>query len=77
MDLDRIYALARRVKQRLHCSQQRAEYIASLMAWEYTVSKDSANLHAEIQAIHACVFSNLEGGYRIGLLNRIGQEPTC
>jgi hypothetical protein len=52
MDLDRIYALEKRVKQRLHCSQQRAEYIASLLAWEHTVSKDSFDLLAEIQAIH-------------------------
>jgi hypothetical protein len=53
MDLDRIYALEKRVKQRLHCSQQRAEYIASLLAWEHTVSKDSFDLRAEIQAIHS------------------------
>ncbi len=53
MNLDRIYALATRVKQRLHCSQQAAEYIASLLALEHTVSKDSFTLLAEIQAIHA------------------------
>jgi adenosine/AMP kinase len=76
MGLDRIYALARQVNQRLHCSQQRAEYIASLLAWEHTISKDSVNLCAEIQAIHAFVFSNLEGDYPIALLNRV-QEPTC
>jgi len=52
MDLDRIYTLAKRVKQRLHCSQQRAEYIASLLAWEHTVSKDSFQLLSEIQAVH-------------------------
>ncbi len=53
MDLDRIYALAKGVKQRVHCSQQRAEYMASLLALEHTVSKDSFELVAEIQAIHA------------------------
>ena len=53
MDLDRIYALATRVKQRLHCSQQTAEYTASLLALEHTVSKDSFQLLAEIQAIHS------------------------
>ncbi len=53
MDLDRIYALATRVKQRLHCSQQMAEYTASLLAMEHTVSKDSFQLLAEIQAIHS------------------------
>jgi len=53
MDLDRIYALADRVKQRLHCSQQKAEYIASLLAWEHTVSEGSFQLLAEIHAIHS------------------------
>jgi len=53
MDLDRIYALATRVKQRLHCSQQAAEYTASLLVLERTVSKDSFELLAEIQAIHS------------------------
>ncbi len=53
MDLDSIYALAKRVEQRLHCSQQRAEYTASLLAMEHIVSKDSFELLAEIQAIHA------------------------
>jgi len=53
MDLDRIYALATRVKQRLHCSQQTAEYTASLLVLERTVSKDSFELLAEIQAIHS------------------------
>ena len=53
MELDRIYALAKRVKQRLHCSQQRAEYMASLLALEHTVSKDSFELLADIQAIHS------------------------
>ena len=52
MDVDRVLALAKRVKQRLHCSQQRAEYIASILAWERTVSTDSFQLFAEIQAIH-------------------------
>ena len=53
MDLDRIYALATRVKQRLHCSQQRAEYMASLLALEHTVSKDSFELLADIHTIHS------------------------
>ncbi len=53
MNLDRIYALATRVKQRLHCSQQRAEYIASLLTLEHTVSKDSFALLTEINAIHS------------------------
>jgi hypothetical protein len=44
MDLDRIYALAKRVKQRLHCSQQIAEYTASLLTLEHTVSKNSFEL---------------------------------
>ena len=57
MDLDRIYALAKRVKQRLHCSQQRAEYTASLLALEHTVSKDSFELLADIQAIHSLMWS--------------------
>jgi len=52
MELDRIYALAKRMKQKLHCSQQRAEYTASLLALEHTVSKDSFELLADIQAIH-------------------------
>jgi hypothetical protein len=47
MELDRIYALAKRVKQRLHCSQQRAEHMASLLALEHTVSKDSFELLAD------------------------------
>lgn len=53
MDLDRTYALAMRVKQTLNCSQQIAEYTASLLAMEHTVSKDSFQLLAEIQAIHS------------------------
>jgi len=53
MELDKIYALANRVQQRLNCSQQRAEYIASLLAWEPTVCKDSFQLLAETQAIHS------------------------
>ncbi len=53
MDMDRIHELAKRVKQRLHCSQQRAEYTASLLAMEHIVSKDSFELLSEIQAIHA------------------------
>ena len=53
MELDKIYELAKRVKQRLHCSQQRAEYIASILAWERTVSTDSFELLADIQAHHS------------------------
>jgi len=53
MDLDRIYALAKKVKQRLHCSQQRAEYTASLLALEHTASRDSFELLAEIQSVHS------------------------
>ena len=53
MGLDRIYALAKRVKQRLHCSQTIAENAASLLVLEHTVSKDSFELLAEIQAIHS------------------------
>ncbi len=53
MDLDRIYALAKKVKQRLHCSQQMAEYTASLLIWEHTVTRDSFELLSEIQAIHS------------------------
>ena len=53
MELDRIYALANGVKQRLHCSYQRAEYIASLLALEQAVSRDSFELLFEIQAVHA------------------------
>jgi hypothetical protein len=53
VDPDRILAMAKRVKQRLRCSQQRAEYIASLLAWERTVSADSFELLADIQAIHS------------------------
>ena len=53
MELDRIYALAKKVKQRLHCSQQMAEYTASLLTWEHTVTTDSFELLSEIQAIHS------------------------
>jgi len=53
MDLDRIYELAKRVQQRLRCSQYRAEYVASLLVLEHTVSNDSFELLAEIQAIHS------------------------
>jgi hypothetical protein len=53
MDLDWIYTVATRVKQKLHCSQQVAEYTAWLLALEHTVSKDSFQLLAEMQAIHA------------------------
>jgi hypothetical protein len=53
MDMDSIYALANKVKQRLHCSQQEAEYTASLLTLEHTVSRDSFELLAEIQAVRA------------------------
>ena len=53
MDRDRIYALADSVEQGVHCSQQSAEYIASLLVLEHTVSKDSFELLFEIQAIHS------------------------
>ena len=53
MDLDRIYVLAKKVKQRLHCSQQMSEYTASLLAWEHTITTDSFELLSEIQAIHS------------------------
>jgi hypothetical protein len=45
--------MAKRVKQRLRCSQQMAEYTASLLALEYTVSNESFELIADIQAIHS------------------------
>ena len=61
MELDRIYSLARKLKQPLHCSQQRAEYIASLLMWERTVSKDSFVLHGEIQAVHHYVSTRVSG----------------
>jgi len=44
MDLDRVYALTNRVRQRLHCSPQRAEYIASILAWEHAVTEHKARL---------------------------------
>ena len=53
MELDRIYAMAKRLKQRLHCSQRKAEYIASLLALEHTVCADSFQLLAEIHAVHS------------------------
>ena len=52
MEPDKIHALAKRVKQRLGCSQQRAEYIAFILALEHTVAKESFALLAEINAIH-------------------------
>ena len=57
MELDRIFATAKRLKQRLHCSQQKAEYIASLLALERIVSKDSFELLSEIHAIHSSAYS--------------------
>ena len=53
MELDKIYALAKKVKQRVHCSQQMAEYVASLLALEHVVSDDSFQLLGEIQTIHS------------------------
>ena len=53
MELERIYALATRVRQRLNCSEQRAEYIASLLAWEHDASENSFELLAEIKAVHS------------------------
>ncbi len=53
MNLDRILDLAKRVEQRLHCSQQKAEYIASILAWEARLSKPSFELLAEISAVHS------------------------
>jgi hypothetical protein len=53
MELDRIFALAKIVKQRLNCSQQMSEYIASILALEHAVSEPRFELLAEIQAIHA------------------------
>jgi len=53
MAMDRIYELAKRVKQRLHCPRQTAECVASLLTLEHTVGKDSFELLAEIQAIHS------------------------
>ena len=53
MELDRILQLAQRLRQRFRCSQQRAEYIASLLALEHTVNKPGFELLAEIEAIHS------------------------
>ena len=53
MELHKICALAKRLKQRLHCSQQTAEYMASVLALEHTASNDSFQLLAEIHAIHS------------------------
>jgi hypothetical protein len=53
MELDKIYALAKRVKQRFHCSQQMAEYVASLLSLEHIASDDSFELLAEIRAVHS------------------------
>ena len=53
MELDEIYALATKLKQRLHGSQQMAEYTASLLALEPIVSSESFALRAEIEAIHS------------------------
>jgi hypothetical protein len=55
MELDRIYAAAKRLMQRLHCLHQQADYMASLLALEHTVSKDSFQRLAEIRAIHSSV----------------------
>ena len=53
MELEKIYELAKRVKQRFHCSQQMAEYMASLLALAHAVSSDSFELLADIKAIHS------------------------
>jgi hypothetical protein len=53
VDLVRILDMARRVEQRLHCSHQRAEYIASILAWDARFSKDSFELLAEVRAVHS------------------------
>lgn len=52
MELDRICVTAKSLKQNLHCSQQRAEYMASVLALEDTVSEGSFELLAEIRAFH-------------------------
>ena len=49
MELDKIHATAKRLMQKLHCSLQHAEYMASLLALEGTVSKDSFQLLAEMR----------------------------
>ena len=53
MGLDRIYTLAKRVEQRLHCSREKAEYMASIPAWEVRLSKPRFELRAEIRAVHS------------------------
>lgn len=53
MDLVRILDVAKRVEQRLHCSHQRAEYIASILAWDACLSKDSFELLAEVRAVQS------------------------
>lgn len=53
MDLDKILDLAKRLKLRFHRSQQRVEYMASLLALEHTVGKPRFELLAEIDAVHS------------------------
>ena len=53
MELDDIQALATKLKQRLHGSQQMAEYAASLLALEPSIVYESFALRAEIEAIHS------------------------
>ena len=53
MELDTIYALAERLEQKLRCSHQMAEYIASILAWEHSVTKPGFELLAEIQAVQS------------------------
>jgi hypothetical protein len=53
MELERIQALATKLKRRLHISQQMAEYTASLLALKHSASNESFALCAEIQAIHS------------------------
>jgi len=45
--------MATKLKRRLHISQQMAEYTASLLALERSVSNESFALRAEIEAIHS------------------------
>ena len=53
MELDEIQTLATKLKQRLHGSQQMAEYAASLLALEPSIEHESFALRAEIEAIHS------------------------
>jgi hypothetical protein len=53
MELDKIYALATRVKRRFHCCQQMAEYMASLLTLAHVASGENFELLADIQAIYS------------------------